>query len=101
MGYCLRAYQRQILKDNVSLSTEDGRKETLSLKNLSASGACICHDYSFKKNEFVTITITTQGIFNKRAKVVWSKEVVPNSWEIGLDFNLYPLNFVVSPIKVM
>ena len=101
MEYCLRVYQRQTLKDDVSLSTEDGKKETLSLKNLSVSGACICNDYSFKTNELVTITITTQGIFNKRARVVWSKEVVPNSWEIGLDFNLYPLNFVVSPNKVM
>ena len=85
-----RAYKRYILKDFASLSTESGKEELLLLKNLSGGGACVCGSYPFKMNELVIVSIKSNsffdGVFSKRVRVAWSKQVNPSSWEAGLDF---------------
>ena len=89
LGY-RRAYQRYIFEDSASLFTEDGKEESLLLKNLSGGGACVCAGYPLKMNAFVTVTIKTSLIFrgfvSKRVRVAWSKQLEPNFWEAGLDF---------------
>jgi hypothetical protein len=86
-----RAYQRYILEDSASLFTVDGKEEILLLNNLSGAGACVCGSYSFRMNEFVVVTVKAvspifRGLFGKRVRVAWSKQIKPNFWEAGLDF---------------
>ena len=83
-------YKRYALNDSASIFTADGKEEPLSLENLSREGACVCGNYPFKRNEFVTVTIKAvspffKGLFSKEVRVVWCKKVEPNLWEAGLD----------------
>jgi hypothetical protein len=86
-----RAYKRHILRGSAYLSVAEGKEELVTLKNLSGAGACVCGKYHFKMNELVPATIRPvpqffNGLFNKRVRVAWSKQLSPNFWEAGLDF---------------
>lgn len=88
-----RAYKRYALNDSIHLFTLDGKDVLLSLKNLSGSGVCVCGNYPFKTDEFVTLSIQSDspffmGLSDREARIAWTKQLAPDLWEAGLDLAL-------------
>ena len=88
--YYRRDYQRYILNDSASLTTNEGIEKDFLLKDLSARGVGIVGNSPLNINEDVKVIINAPLFFDrpvsKAAKVVWCQKIDENLWQVGLDF---------------
>lgn len=92
-----RDYNRFVINKDAVIITKEGERKKVILQDLSASGAAVTADRPFEKQEKVRINIDVPAFFDKpidaEARVVWSKKLENNLWQVGLNFGMNKIRF--------
>jgi len=99
---CRRSYVRFTIEASASLVDDNHPDTPVIVGNLSPRGACVFSNKSLEPNKQIEIELICffDKPVNKKARVIWSREVEKNFWQIGLDFgseNLLELPNSFSP----
>lgn len=85
---CRRSYVRFTVEASASLTGDKHSGTPVIVGNLSPRGACVFSNESLEPNKQIEIELVYffDKPVNRKAKVIWAREVGNNFWQIGLDF---------------
>lgn len=87
-----RDYKRVVVHTHSIVVLNNGERENLRLKNISARGACVLSSRPFQLNEKVKLILLYpffQDFVETDAEVIWRRRKDGAFWEIGLDFGKF------------
>lgn len=88
--HCRRSFFRYVVETSATLISNTGLRKPVIVRNVCPRGACVFSNHPIEPAEHVEIELIylLDKPINKKAKVIWAREIEKDFWQAGLDFGL-------------